>query len=300
MFKTLLARARQGYRTAGFPAQEPSMPALFRGRPELSSESDPTALTRYAELCPTGALKVTEAGPEIDLGRCIFCGDCVAECPKGAITFTHDWRLASSQRDGLVFSGDGRPKVDALDRELRRLLGRSLRLRQVSAGGCNGCEVEANALGNIVFDAGRFGIEFVASPRHADGILVTGPVTTNMREALMMTYEAVADPKLVIAAGACAISGGLYRSHPEVCDGVDELLPVDLYVPGCPPHPLTILDGLLRLLGTIQADAAYTSGTRSGRPGSPTRVARRPPWGSNPPVRSRSSRWLLSALSGIM
>jgi len=123
-----------------------------------------------------------------------------------------------------------------------------LRLRQVSAGGCNGCEVEVNALGNIVFDAGRFGIEFVASPRHADGILVTGPVTANMREALMMTYEAVADPKLVIAAGACAISGGLFRGNEEVCNGIEDLLTVDLYVPGCPPHPYTILDGLLRLL----------------------------------------------------
>ena len=105
-----------------------------------------------------------------------------------------------------------------------------------------------NALGNIVFDAGRFGIEFVASPRHADGILVTGPVTANMREALMMTYEAVADPKLVIAAGACAISGGLFRGNEEVCNGIEDLLTVDLYVPGCPPHPYTILDGLLRLL----------------------------------------------------
>ena len=224
------------------------MPALFRGRPELPRDTDSSALARCAELCPTGALSVSEAGPEIDLGRCIFCGDCVSASPQRGIAFTQDWRLASSRRDGLVVSGDGRPNVDALDRELRRLLGRSLRLRQVSAGGCNGCEVEVNALGNIVFDASRFGIEFVASPRHADGILVSGPVTANMREALMMTYEAVADPKLVIAAGACAISGGLFRGNEEVCNGVEDLLTVDLYVPGCPPHPYTILDGLLRLL----------------------------------------------------
>lgn len=248
MFKTLLARARQGHRTTGFPAKEPAMPALFRGRPELAAPTDAAAFARCAELCPTGALAVSEKGPQIDLGRCIFCDACVSECPPTAVTFTRDWRLASSRRDGLIVTGDERPSVDALDLALRRLLGRSLRLRQVSAGGCNGCEVEANALGNVVFDASRFGIDFVASPRHADGILVTGPVTRNMREALLMTYQAVADPKLVIAAGACAISGGLYRGHDEVCDGIEGLLPVDLYVPGCPPHPLTILDGLLRLL----------------------------------------------------
>jgi Ni,Fe-hydrogenase III small subunit len=253
MFKTLLARARQGYRTAGFPAQEPAMPPLFRGRPELDRNGDPAAFARSAELCPTGALSVPDSGPQLDLGRCIFCAECVAKEPNGSVSFTRDWQLASSRRDGLVVSGDDRPEIDALDRELRQLLGRSLRLRQISAGGCNGCEVEANALGNIVFDASRFGIEFVASPRHADGILVTGPVTSNMKQGLLMTYEAVGEPKLVIAAGACAISGGLYRGHPEACDGVEGLLPVDLYVPGCPPHPLTILDGLLRLLGRKNA-----------------------------------------------
>jgi Ni,Fe-hydrogenase III small subunit len=249
MFKTLLTRARQGYRTTGFPAQKPAMPPLFRGRPELDRNGDPASFARSAELCPTGALSVSESGPQLDLGRCIFCAECVAKEPNGTVSFTRDWRLASSRRDGLIVTGEDRPKTDALDRELRQLLGRSLRLREVSAGGCNGCEVEANAVGNIVFDASRFGIEFVASPRHADGILVTGPITANMKQALLMTYEAVGEPKLVIAAGACAISGGLYRGHPEACDGVESLLPVDLYVPGCPPHPLTILDGLLRLLG---------------------------------------------------
>ncbi len=149
----------------------------------------------------------------------------------------------------MVVTDDRRLHIDALGRGLRRLLGRSLRLRQVSAGGCNGCEAEVNALGNVVFDSGRFGIEFVASPRHADGVLVTGPVTVNMKNALLKTYEAIAEPKLVIAAGACAISGGIFGGHEEVCNGIDDLLPVDLYVPGCPPHPFTILDGLLRMLG---------------------------------------------------
>lgn len=251
MFKTLLTRARQGYRTGAYPAQDPILPAAFRGRPEIDAARCVSGCDACVEACPTGALRVTEHGLALDLGRCIFCAACRDACPAGAISFTRDWRLAASGSDSLVLTDGSRPRVEALGRELRQLVGRSLRLRQVSAGGCNGCEVEANAIGNVVFDAGRFGIEFVASPRHADGLLVTGPVTENMAEALQITYEAVADPRLVIAAGACAISGGLFRGHAEVADGIQELLPVDLYIPGCPPHPLTILDGLLRLLGAV-------------------------------------------------
>jgi Ni,Fe-hydrogenase III small subunit len=134
---------------------------------------------------------------------------------------------------------------------MRRLFGRSLRLRQVSAGGCNGCEAELVALNNVVFDLSRFGIQFVASPRHADGIVITGPVTHNMEFALRKTYDAVPAPKIVIAVGACAISGGPFASSAVARDGVPQDIPVDLYVPGCPPHPATLLDGLLRLLGQI-------------------------------------------------
>ena len=230
----------------------PTLPPLFRGRPEIDARRCATGCSQCIDSCPTGALTLAEQAVLLDLGRCIFCTECAGACPGDAIAFTTDWQLAASSRAGLLIADAGRPQVAALGGELQRLLGRSLRLRQVSAGGCNGCEVEANALGNIVFDAGRFGIEFVASPRHADGVLVTGPVSENMRQALLMTYEAVADPRLVIAAGACAISGGLFRNHDEVASGLEDLLPVDLYIPGCPPHPLTILDGLLRLLGRLK------------------------------------------------
>jgi Ni,Fe-hydrogenase III small subunit/Pyruvate/2-oxoacid:ferredoxin oxidoreductase delta subunit len=249
MFKTLLGRARQGYRTAGFPQEAPLLPAGFRGRPVLDGDKCAPHCTACTDSCPTAAISLASAAPHLDLGRCILCGECSKACPTGAVRHTEDWRLAASERSELRLAGDTHPHVAALGDELRRLVGRSLRLRQISAGGCNGCEAEVNALGNVVFDASRFGIDFVASPRHADGVLITGPVTRNMRAAALQTYEAVAEPKLVIATGACAISGGIFRGHPEVVDGADNLFPVDLYVPGCPPHPATILDGLLRLLG---------------------------------------------------
>jgi Ni,Fe-hydrogenase III small subunit len=161
--------------------------------------------------------------------------------------------MATSARDALVTATGEVELARALDQRVRKLFRRSLRLRSVVAGSCNGCEAELVALGNVVFDLSRFGIQFVASPRHADGIVVTGAVNRNMRRALQLTYEAVPPPKLVIAVGACAISGGPFAGSPEVGTGVGDVLPVDLWVPGCPPHPLTMLDGLLRLLGATDS-----------------------------------------------
>ncbi len=259
MLKNLALRLRQGHRTLNFPREPPTLPPRFRGRPHLHPSRCETACSACVAACPTAALQVgNEPGDlSLDLGRCLFCNECSEACPSGAIEFSHDYRLAASKRENLVVDGNNEATLAAaLDHRLQRLFGRSLRLRQVSAGGCNACEAEVNVLNTILYDLGRFGIQLVASPRHADGFLITGPVTKNMHAALEATYAAVPSPKIVIAVGACAISGGPFAGNPEVHDGAGQVLPLDLLIPGCPPHPFTTLDGLLRLLGRIERDPA--------------------------------------------
>jgi len=253
---TILHRLRHGCQTMAYPdGPPPALPDRHGGALRLEATKCAEGCSECVRVCSTEAITQKPGDTAtLDLGRCIFCAECVAVCPTKAITQTGDHRMAARRRDDLVISRPGEEQVrlaGALDGRLRKLFGRSLRLRQVSAGGCNACEADTNVLGTIGWDLGRFGIQFVASPRHADGLLITGPVSRNMELALRKTYEAVPAPKLVIAVGACAIAGGPFVTHPQIHNGAGAVVPVDLFIPGCPPHPLTILDGLLRLLGCL-------------------------------------------------
>jgi Ni,Fe-hydrogenase III small subunit len=256
MLEFLRARLQQGTRTSAFPAGGADFPERFRGRPALDPTKCDGTCAGCIERVPSAVLRRgTGDVVEVDVGASLFAPEEAAACDHGALVFTRDHRMAARTRPGLI-SPDGEVELAAaLETKMRRLFGRSLRLRSVAAGSCNGCEAELVALGNVVFDLARFGVQFVASPRHADGLVVTGAVSANMRSALLRTWEATPAPRLVIAVGACAINGGPFRGSPEVSDGVPPELPVDLWIPGCPPHPLTILDGVLRLLGRLDGDS---------------------------------------------
>jgi len=261
MIHILLSRWRQGHRTFRYPKEIPQLPERFRGLPSIDARLCPEDCRICAEVCPTEAIEIDSQGPRIDLGRCLFCPDCTDACPKGAVHFTKNHRLATRDREDLLLGSSEELRLaKALDGELMKAFGRSLKLRVVSAGGCNGCEVDVNVLGTLAWDLGRFGIQFVASPRHADGILLCGPVTTHMELAVRKTYDAIPEPKIVVAVGACAISGGPYYRQEEQLGGASSVLPVDLFIPGCPPHPLTILDGMLRLLGKLKQEGRGAPG----------------------------------------
>jgi Ni,Fe-hydrogenase III small subunit/formate hydrogenlyase subunit 6/NADH:ubiquinone oxidoreductase subunit I len=260
--------------TNSYPRVVAEPPDGFRGKPVVDFARC-TACDVCAEACPTSAIAVQTSVRKRDekifslnYGDCIFCGECEAACP-GAIHLTKEFQLAVPDKSELLTRALYRRGNDgayqyadliaetpsheasveeigiALKKKVRKLFGRSLHIREVDAGSCNGCEIEITALNNPVYDIQRFGVHFVASPRHADMLLVTGPVTRNMEIALKQTYDATPDPKLVVAVGACAIGGGIFGKSYASCGGVDTVVPVDMYIPGCPPRPEALLHGIL-------------------------------------------------------
>lgn len=278
MFKILIDSIRTGVVTADYPRTVAHPPEGLRGKPVIDFQKC-TACGSCADACPTSAIGLRSEGSmkvlSLSYGDCIFCGECESACPD-VITLTRDFQLAVTTKamltigarysvgaDGLcAFSEMMTPppssatSVEALGNtvrdRIRAVFGRSLQLREVDAGSCNGCEVEITALTNPMYDIERFGIHFVASPRHADMLLVTGPVTRNLEPALLKTYEATPDPKLVVAVGACAIGGGIFGKSYASFGGVDSVIPVDAYIPGCPPRPEALLHGILVALGKLQ------------------------------------------------
>lgn len=221
--------------------QNAPMREQFRGFPLLKNGKIDES------VCPTGALKANPIS--IDMGKCTLCGACKSD----AVQFSNYYKLSASNRETLVITEGMIPedfeKIAIKSREeIKKIFGRSLKLRQVSAAGCNGCEMELNACSNCNFDMGRYGIDFVASPRHADGLVITGPISENMAYALEDCYKSTPDPKVVILAGACAISGGVFQESTNLNRKFLEKYPIDLYIPGCPVHPLTFINGVLDFL----------------------------------------------------
>ena len=222
------------------------IPGIFRGRPVISLEK--VDEKELSDLCPTNAISIHPVS--IDLGKCTFCGECALRFPD-KITFTKEYKLATNDPERLIIKeGEDKPievNPDLIRSEIHRILGRSLKLRQISAGGDNSCEMELNATNNVQFDMSRYGIDFVASPRHADGIVITGPITQNMAKAVQICYDATPDPKIIVLVGTDAISGGIFAGSPAIDRSFLSNYHVDLYIPGNPTHPLTVVNGLLDL-----------------------------------------------------
>jgi Ni,Fe-hydrogenase III small subunit/NAD-dependent dihydropyrimidine dehydrogenase PreA subunit len=251
MLKSIAVRAAQG--TQYIADLRTAQAAGFRGKPVISQADCAAGCNACTQVCPSQAVRLQPTQPDsvqIDLGACVMCGDCAPACPSGKLSFSNDVRLCATTRDALTVS-HARPNIDPVRvaAQLHQRFGRSLKLRSVSAGGCNGCELEINAWGNVNFDLGRYGIDIVASPRHADGLVISGPITRNMMAALQICWDAMPEPKIVIAVGACAISGGVFADSQAINRSfLDQFKPA-LYVPGCPAHPLTFITGILDLLG---------------------------------------------------
>ncbi len=229
--------------------------------PEVNPTRLSPAIARNVEAaCPTAALETHEVSScvtlELDYGECIGCGRCF-DSSEGAIVPAVNLNCCGEPRTGLVRSWDAQsgeemsaaePRLGDLANEIRKVVGRALNIRQIDAGSCNGCEAEITALTNPFYDLERFGIHFVASPKHADMLLVTGPVTRNMADAVKRSYDATPNPKLVVAVGVCGIAGGIFSRSYSVVGGVDAVVPVDGYIPGCPPSPSMLLTGILRTI----------------------------------------------------
>ncbi len=244
MFDTLKSRIFQGKQYIK-DIKNAEMREQFRGYPQFNESQECCS----ESICPTGALCTNPLS--IDMGKCTFCGECERAC--NAIKFSNGYKLSSTNRENLIVVpsqnyDDYVKNAITAKAEIIKTFGHSLKLRQVSAGGCNGCEMELNACSNVNFDMGRFGIEFVASPRHADGIVLTGPISKNMAFALEDCYKSIPSPKIVILCGACAISGGIFQNSEQLNREFLNKYPIDLYIPGCPVHPLTFINGVLNLI----------------------------------------------------
>lgn len=244
MLKVIKNRIEQGCKTSKYPKEPINLYHRFRGLPTINKDCSAEIVQQCIEICPQDA--IDGAAKTIDLGRCTFCGQCETVGDGAFVRFSENFALGTASRSDLITDGSLPTLADHSKQHFKKLFGRSLQLRQVSAGGCNSCEADTNVLNTPFFDLSRFGIDFVASPRHADGIHVTGPISHNMRQALMDTYDAVPSPKVVIASGCCSISGGPFFGSEKIIGDLNSLLPVDLYIPGCPPHPLTTLHALLK------------------------------------------------------
>lgn len=187
--------------------------------------------------CLVEAISIKENKIEIDYKKCMFCRECINNCPSGALSMNNDYKMSSIEILG-----------EEVKKKIYSKFNRSLVLRAIDTGSCNGCLMEVSNCQNNYYDLSRYGVSFAASPRHADGIVVTGPVSLNMKEALIKTYNAIPDPKIVIAVGTCAYNGGIFKDGYGVCENLNEILPVNLVIPGCPPSPRAILEGILKIM----------------------------------------------------
>jgi Ni,Fe-hydrogenase III small subunit/Pyruvate/2-oxoacid:ferredoxin oxidoreductase delta subunit len=223
------------------------------GMPRLDPALCDDGCSVCADVCPTGAIEPTTTSDgrtsiALDYGRCVTCQLCVEVCPTKALEASSDWAFAVRERKDLISGAtDVEPRANKAPPSTRGFR-RSLHIRHVDAGSCNGCESELQGLNNPFYNLHRLGIFFTPSPRFADVLLVTGPVTYAMREPLLRTYASMPDPKWVVAVGTCAVSGGIVEGGYACGHGLEGLLPVDVYLPGCPPNPAAIIEALLLLL----------------------------------------------------